>query len=1258
MSPPCTELLHGYIVLVHKKGGSKCRFNFRHERPTSALLCVVCCSYFILQLYSILHLSRPLLDIYLEYSVSHYSGVHFIPFHSIPLLLPPMGKRINLRGDGDDGTDGVNGSDGVDAEHHGRHGTDGANATEPKPGQNGKDILMTLSTAAVDSSPQLVQICAQLPLSDCVLHDESYSLDSVPNIRWSATGGDGGSGANGGRGGNGSPGANGTDAMFPDIPGTNGQPGGNGGKGGIGSSGANAGDGGNFKVQVHEKDTYLLMLLEPSTFRESLLTGGKGGQSGEHGSGGLGGPGGKGGQPLVIHGEDANKKSCIPGGKDGSPGADGLKPVWELKGGLDGNPGSFTINLIDGKEECSFAGRYNIVFENLEFEGTSPMADPSECEFGDVISIRNIKVKNTGLMPLPKYQEVHFSVKDAGNPNVIPLISRTDAFLPAGTSCGPGESAVSEGTLKLFSGFPGDVDDEYDFHPLRKSLNFHIHAYQYGPISVKGKERKSDFMKEYVRFHAGDGSTVSLSFTPGVTKPLRSREEGVPLTLRYPIENLDGLKAARSLFPGEATTVSFNIQNVGATAMGGFDLNSGKERHRRVAVRYFYLRSKMFDLPSEMIHCSRHSRNGEGDAIDLVDSPTLLDVPNISPGEAYDFKTTLAFGDEGALYSRMALVVDLFIESLPVPKGIQVGEESINTDPRMPSMSVVQRRKLEFICEPVYEKRNDATFVLVTSYATTRVQFDTWTQDVLTDTLNVEYEVFSVSRYGTLDPTFVIEGETTLRDAFSNKVVIVLPEPFKENVRDTEAISPLQLLPNGCMQQTSGYDPSTRFLLVGVDETHTKPLLQKHLASEPVETGTHPDVGTFQRFIQKLANDRAARGHEKIDLPIRLDTIYVSLVTSKDSKAAQKLLTIADSLAEFLKQTDPLNQYTIECFDSNFATEKKGIIVRKQSYLEVRRGFSRTLNSAICVTGKYCAEPKQITSDGIIMAIAEAMTRESRVTFLADAIRNGLPAEVMTAFKYACVSELIRECTVFLKSEMKIGEDLDLSFPSIGALLESVEMLALIRDCKTSKELLSAACDVLSDLLARLELVANSKDLRPRFSLDMFSHKKTTLDAMSEIVSRLRVQWKNVISSARIEEVKMDLKLQIKDFLKEDAGRKTVNYRAGKRWIQGLNYVHSTENDDVFGIANPCKRLIELDIDEKMNNYKIPPPSVRVFSSGDLELFRCELAANRDRCIQIANIIQLNRRFAVPHSNDVLSLATTGSMSSQNDQESNHRIEL
>jgi hypothetical protein len=885
---------------------------------------------------------------------------------------------------------------------------------------------------------------------------------------------------------------------------------------------------------------------------------------------------------------------------------------------------------MENGDEHTYAERFNILFENLELEGHSRMADPSECEFGDIISIRNIKVKNIGQMPLPPYQEIHFCIKDTGHHNVNPILSRKDAFLPTGTICRPGQYATSEGELKFFAGFPEAVEDEFDFDPLKQTARFHIQAFQYGPLQITGKERTSEFRREYADFHNANSSTINLSYAIGSEESMRAREDGVLLNLRYPIENRDGLKALRSLCPGEQTFISFHLDNVGAVPLGGYDVENADETPRRVAVRFFYLRSRKYDLPSDMITCSSHIDGGkESTEIDLVTAPKLLDVPTILPGDGYDFTTSLAFGKEIPLYSRMALIADIFIQTLPVPKGIKIEHENYDEDKRMPAMSLVQRRKLELCCEPMFEDREGSKVVLVTSYSTSQGQFDSWTKHVLSETLNMEYEIYSVSRYGSLDPGFSLENGKTLREVFRSKLIIVLTERFKENARDEEVISPIQLFPNGCMQQTSGYEPSTRFLVVGSNDSINKELLRAHLATEPTELGEFQDVASYQRSVSKFVEERATLGRENDCLSIRMDTINVSLPTSKDGKAAQKLKKVAESLADWLKTTDPLSQYTIEYFDHDFETQKKGLVKRKRTCLEVRRGFSRTLNTVVCVSGKYTAEPKQIKNDGMLMSIAEAMSSEMRVSFLAEALRNKMPDKVLLALKYACVSDMIRECNMFLEAEMKMNEDLELSFPSIGTLLDSVEMLSLLRDCKTFQDIRIKAIEELSDLLARLELVANSKDLRPRFSLVGASQKKTTKEAMSEIVERLRVQWKSVISNTRVDEIKKSLKEEIKGFLKEDTGKKVLNVRADGRWIQGLNYVHSTENDGAFGIANSSKRLIELDIDTQVDNYKIPHPSVRVLSSEEMKFTSDDIVYRKEQCGLIANSFRLKRQFRV-----------------------------
>eukprot|EP00540_Astrosyne_radiata_P004184 CAMPEP_0116842254 /NCGR_PEP_ID=MMETSP0418-20121206/11408_1 /TAXON_ID=1158023 /ORGANISM="Astrosyne radiata, Strain 13vi08-1A" /LENGTH=280 /DNA_ID=CAMNT_0004472831 /DNA_START=104 /DNA_END=947 /DNA_ORIENTATION=- len=267
-------------------------------------------------------------------------------------------------------------------------------------------------------------------------------------------------------------------------------------------------------------------------------------------------------------------------------------------------------------------------------------------------------------------------------------------------------------------------------------------------------------------------------------------------------------------------------------------------------------------------------------------------------------------------------------------------------------------------------------------------------------------------------------------------------------------------------------------------------------------------------------------------------------------------------------------------------------------------------------------EPKSIKSPGMLLSVAEAMSRDTRMSVLCDAIRKDLSSATLTAFKYAAVSEFVREQIVFLESGMKMNEDLELSFPTIGSFLDSVEVLSLIRDAKTSD-------DLKKKRPPNFPMVANSKDLRPRFAVMGRSKKKNANEAMLGIVDRLRVQWKPVLDNGFIEERKKSIKEEIRNFLKEDTGKKNLNVRADQRWIQGLNYVHSTENQNAFGIANSSKRLIELDVDYEIENYKIPPPSVRVYSALDMQQLLQEQSLRMARAREVKSAVQSKRRCTI-----------------------------
>ena len=974
-----------------------------------------------------------------------------------------------------------------------------------------------------------------------------------------------------------------------------------GGDAGEGTNGANGGNAGSMTIVVESKDTFLLMAVEPCCYDATALKGGLPGNPGAHGRAGKGAPGGKGGKEYtydesaqVSPSKTKKLRVRVPGGDDGAVGVDGHCPAWAPTSGLKGSSGMFKIKVV-GQEQM-YDGRYNISFSGLELRGRHPM-DRNYCEFGDVVSVSKIRVNNTGGMPIPSAHWIRFNIKDAGDPNVNPMLT-SKASIPSGTHLEPEDELESDGVLQFFSGFPNEIPNPDDFDPIIQSTAFTLQAFQWGPVD---KRDQTPFKYEYEHFHPSPGHEIKL---------------------RYPVENRAGLIGVSSLYPGEATLLKLQIDNVGLESLGGFSSIS-TQKNRRLAVRFVVSDSVEYDLFPHNINFHIRSHGMQSREVDLSGHGKTLDLPELLPESSYDFTARVSLNQDVKYYSRTALQVDILITSLPLPRGIEVDHD-------LPSMAVVQRRKFEMICEPKYESVDGASVVLVTSFATSQKQYETWIKEVLTKPMDLAFESYSVSRYGSLDPSFVVENGKTLKDNFSGKLVIVLNDKFLIDHRDKAGIFPVQLLAGGCMSQNSGFDPSTKWLIVGSGSPAlVRDLLESHLATEVPTVAEHTDVARFQKVLQKEVLERAMSGYGSSAVDFREDVINVAIPAGE--KAAKALEKMATKLCDWLRTTDPLCQYSVEYEGEKgdaMDDPKKGLWSRATTgTMTVRRGYCRAFNSAVVVTGQYTHLPKSITNKGILLSMAEAMSKEMRVCLLCEAIRKSLPAEVMTAFKFAAVSDMIRDLVTFMSCDMKLTEDLELSFPSIGVFLESVEVLSLLRDCKSDAEMRGRTSLAFSEMFARFELVSRSKDLRPRFTLTTSRKKKTVLEAMAEMVERLRLQWKSVLDVDQVEMHKKDLKAEIKEFLKEDVGEgKSINVRADQRWRQGLNYVHSTENQKQFGLANQSKRLIELDYDGEVENYKIFPPAVRAYSSEIMNNVLTNQSLRQDVSRSVIEEIQLTRK--------------------------------
>jgi len=271
----------------------------------------------------------------------------------------------------------------------------------------------------------------------------------------------------------------------------------------------------------------------------------------------------------------------------------------------------------------------------------------------------------------------------------------------------------------------------------------------------------------------------------------------------------------------------------------------------------------------------------------------------------------------------------------------------------------------------------------------------------------------------------------------------------------------------------------------------------------------------------------------------------------------------------------------------------------------VHQGFSRTRNSALIVSalpGRNTSNPRVIDSSAMLMAIAQAMSRETRVLEYCKAFEKDIPDrdKVLLSYRTAVVTDLIREVSIFLDGKMEVNEDIELSFPSMGTFLDNVEVVALMRKTRASvnEDFKLRVQNEFNALSASFAAVAHSKDLRPRFAM-FGKNKKTkasTHDALTIIDDRLRKQWKSILDDSVVESNRKVIKESVRRFLMVDAG-KNANVRADKRWIQGLNHVHSLKNTQSFGPETVrISRLVELDCTEDEQS-KIPGVSVRMFGA-------------------------------------------------------------
>ena len=382
-------------------------------------------------------------------------------------------------------------------------------------------------------------------------------------------------------------------------------------------------------------------------------------------------------------------------------------------------------------------------------------------------------------------------------------------------------------------------------------------------------------------------------------------------------------------------------------------------------------------------------------------------------------------------------------------------------------MIPVQRRQLEVSSEPTYVPSPENHVVLVSCATTTKDQFNAWS-DHLTRRLGLKVEYYSVSIYGSLDPDFPSpNGNASLAQVFKGKLVLVLDETFNPLDKSVSKMEPSRMLPNSCQSQTSGYDESTRWLLVGSSDEAVKQALVSHFTAPPNDVVRYASLTAYKKALKEQLKKERQEGcvsdericesaiRVKLENKFKWQNPHAGLMDKK-----------ARAVKSFLDKMDPLRQYIVE---------PRGKIMKDEDgmpykVLVVRWGYSRTANTTNVL--KKAIPPTENDGNASI-AVAKSLPIDTLHLLFANAVSAenelliGVALDVYT-------QHLIWEVSNVLDGRVNVHHmgGLNAVFPTLAAVTLSSTL-------KQAGGASSNGRKALSMLVARLECVAHSKDLNP-----------------------------------------------------------------------------------------------------------------------------------------------------------------------------------
>eukprot|EP00584_Thalassiosira_punctigera_P002165 CAMPEP_0172532044 /NCGR_PEP_ID=MMETSP1067-20121228/5238_1 /TAXON_ID=265564 ORGANISM="Thalassiosira punctigera, Strain Tpunct2005C2" /NCGR_SAMPLE_ID=MMETSP1067 /ASSEMBLY_ACC=CAM_ASM_000444 /LENGTH=1180 /DNA_ID=CAMNT_0013316505 /DNA_START=11 /DNA_END=3553 /DNA_ORIENTATION=+ len=1089
----------------------------------------------------------------------------------------PRVERFILSGNpGEDGSRPERAADGYGPGAHGHHGLD---ATPGLRGEDGGVIDVSVSTENAKITGKIV-VKGSTQKSAASGHAQdnvgpsitTYFVPVTTDFHVSAKGGAGGNGGVGGSGGNGVKGFKGRNATRYSSGG-NGGPGGNGGDAGTGSNGGSGGNGGKISIRVSDQDSYYLMAFpccDGVAAANLAVRGGDPGQKGVHGARGTPGEGGRGGSSYswtTTEGSGDNRRTVRHynhGGRSGPRGAYGRAHTHVLNPGNRGGDGKLTIH-VDNWRQYSF--RYDLRLSSVAIMSPQRLHERNNVfQFTDLVQITEMTCLNAGGMISPTQgSNVHFK-EQADLKHIVPNLDTMGWF---STRLEPEQVGPVQGMLSFRVKQPNIRKLGYDTEPFRTKEKLYLGATQLGSYG---------FRRSYTNFHT----------------------DGIVMDFRFPVENQTKLEGLPTIRAGDGTHVKFRVVNTSLR-----DLGTKSEDGRRLVVQFYKNGREVYDIASQHIdlhvdgvECNSKLDNNSGG----LWRGTSFEISCLKAGQTYTFIGTLKISSSVAPYSRLAIQAEILLEELD--------HSNRSDEANLSKMMPVQRRQLEVSSEPTYAPSDENHVVLVSCATTTKEQFNAWS-NLITQRLGLKVEYYSVSINGSLDPDFQpSRGNAPLSRSFEGKLVVVLDTTFNPLDDSVSKMEPSRMLPNGSQCQTSGYDKSTLWLLVGSSDDAVKQSLVSHFTAPPNDVTNFDSFSAYKKAIKEQLQKERKEGFIS-DARISEAAIRVKYEQSWMNPRDRSIDKMANAAKSFLDKMDPLRQYVVE---------PRGKLIKDdedENYqmLMVRRGYCRTVNTTNVL--KRAILPRQDDGNALLAVVKSLPLNTlilvfSNVASVEDELLLGVTLDIFTA-------HLLWEVSNVLDGRLNVRntEDLTDVFPTLKAITLSSELKQISGGADGNK--------ALSKLLARLECVANSKDLNK--GPMPLSLRRAVRKTLRKTVATLKKDWAEIVSEEDTREEVQMLEKEVLNHLKETYGFPYIK-RSHSRWRKGLLYVCSYRNTEKYkddGFCGPTIRLCEMEtLEYKMKSRAIAPSKI-IVSEDNCRILRQQADAQKDLASQLLKSIKDTR---------------------------------